>query len=602
MELIYTYIHNYKGLLELSLPTSSKFQFNKSNEILEINRMDMSKDYYADIPCTLILGKNGVGKTSILDFINSFVYDFEGSGYCIWHENNQFIIITSNFPPPKIKTEMSVEYYENTENFFRMHRLSLIKINNTIDLKSMILGRKKRRNSLLSKDHSLSYFLQGSKSRSKNLLKQLITFAENSNWARNHLPNLSMKFQFEIEYSPTNKVKSILKSNEIGDKGLYGAVTYFNETLYEKVLQQKVTPLIVHDLESLDYSLDNILHDEVSFDEYEIASLIFNKDRSLLIHGDFSFINLITTILMPTIIWSLLKLSRLPKETCETIYLLCLCIIYLEEANPVSTITNVMRDLTTKEIPIKKMEYHWHKILTELQYIVEILEKNNPQRPSELSYTLDDPTNILSLIKHVDNLPSDISARFRYGWDSLSSGEFAKINLFNQIYQSLEQSNSKNIIILLDECDLYLHPEWQRIILSELLNLVSDLKSQKNIQLLITTHSPILASDFLPSDVIYLERDDTHTYTKDIAFGFGATISELYINGFFIKATIGQHAYNYLNKIIETSKKDDLDSSQQTIITQIKNELFLNLINGNLADNDHIKSAINSRTKNDTDK
>ncbi|EFD1063218.1 AAA family ATPase, partial [Escherichia coli] len=109
MELIYTYIHNYKGLNKLSLPTSSKFTFSHKGNVLTIAKKDLSRDYYSNIPCTLILGKNGVGKSSILDFISSFIYDFEGSGYSIWNENDKLIIITSNCKPPVILSKMQTE-------------------------------------------------------------------------------------------------------------------------------------------------------------------------------------------------------------------------------------------------------------------------------------------------------------------------------------------------------------------------------------------------------------------------------------------------------------------------------------------------------------
>ncbi|EKQ6297982.1 AAA family ATPase, partial [Escherichia coli] len=194
MELIYTYIHNYKGLNKLSLPTSSKFTFSHKGNVLTIAKKDLSRDYYSNIPCTLILGKNGVGKSSILDFISSFIYDFEGSGYSIWNENDKLIIITSNYKPPVILSKMQTELIDNNEHFFRRNKINLIKINNTIDLKSMLVGQKKKKNDSISKDLSLSYFLQGSKTRNKKLLKQLISFSDHSSWAKDNLSRLNTKF------------------------------------------------------------------------------------------------------------------------------------------------------------------------------------------------------------------------------------------------------------------------------------------------------------------------------------------------------------------------------------------------------------------------
>ncbi|MFP2334261.1 AAA family ATPase [Enterobacter ludwigii] len=579
MELIYTYINNYKGLYDLALPTSSKYKVTGDRNHIKIIKKDLSQDYYSDIQCTLILGKNGVGKTSILDFINSFIYDFEGSGYCIWNENENLIITTSNSRPPTIESDMKVDYIENNENFFRRNKINLVKINNAIDLKNMLVGRKKKKNTSTSQDLSLSYFLQGSKTRTKQLLKKLISFSDNSSWAAEKLSDLNTKFQFEIENSPAYKVNSILKNNEIGDKGLYGATEYFFETLHEKIIENKLPTYVISDLNSQDISLSTILNDKIHLDEKDIIELIFNKHRNLQSHSNQSYIEIIKLMLMPAIIWHLLKASKISKDMCETIYLYCLCKTYLEDDKPSEVIIETLNQLNVKD-------YYFTKILNLSEYIFEtiytiagILETINEAPNADFSFTLEEPKQIIELMKLVDKLPSGISSRFRYGWDSLSSGEFAKLNLFNQLYDSIEHSNGKNILILLDECDLYLHPEWQRTIFSEIIDLIKVHKQNKTVQVIFTTHSPILASDFLPSDIIYLEKDSTHkTNTKPIEFGFGATISELYINGFFIEATIGQHAYNYLESIIHNAEQKTLNSNQKVILKQIKNKLLIDLI------------------------
>lgn len=582
MELIYTYIHNYKGLNKLSLPTSSKFTFRNNGGPLKIAKKNSSRNYYSNTPCTLILGKNGVGKSSILDFINSFIYDFEGSGYCIWHENEKLTIITSNCEPPVILSEMQIELIDNNEHFFRKNKINLIKINNTIDLKSMLIGQKKRKNNVISKDLSLSYFLQGSTARNKKLLKQLISFSDHSSWARDNLSRLNSKFQFEIENSPTYKINSIIKNNEIGDKGIFSSLEYFNNTLHNIIKTKKIPRYVENDLDSLGISLVDIPKSEIDYDENFIVDILFNKERPLNLLATFSYQKIIFLMLLPAITWHLLKASKISKDICETIYLFCLCRAYLEERDPAQIILDTLDDynhndnkkLNTKII---KLSEHIFEIIVNIADILESIPKD---LSDNFSFTIEEPQQIMELIKLVDRLPSGISSRFKYGWDSLSSGEFAKLNLFNQLYDSIEHSNSKNLIILLDECDLYQHPEWQRVIFSEILDLVLMHKKNKNIQLVFTTHSPILASDFLPSDIIYLAKDnDQKTYTKNVDFGFGATISELYINGFFIEATIGQHAHNYLNTIINNSELGNLNKDQRTILSQIKNKLLKDLIN-----------------------
>jgi len=583
VELIYTYIYNYRGLNDLSLPTSSKYKFTHEANSLKIIKNDSSRDYYNNIPCTLLLGKNGVGKTSILDFINSFIYDFEGSGYCIWAENDQLVITTTNCPLPAVLSPMQTEHFENNEYFFKKHRINLVKINNTIDLQNMLVGRKKKKNNVISKDLSLSYYLQGSKTRSKALLKQLISFTDHSAWAKENLTRLDTKFQFEIENSPTYKVNSILKNNEIGDKGLHGAVEYFFEKLCKQIAQKKLLRHIEYDLDSLGFSPEEFLDDDMDFGVEEIVDLIFNKQRAFYFLATFSYKEILTIMLMPSITWHLIKMIKIPKDLCEEIYLYCLCRVYLEDATPSKVIAETLNNHEVNENALLKMNKLTESIYSTIDNIAEILTASNNTPIDSLSFTLEEPKQILELIKLVDKLPTGISSRFRYGWDSLSSGEFAKLNLFNQLYESIEHSNSKNIIILLDECDLYLHPEWQRVIFTEILDLINAHKGDKNVQVLFTTHSPILASDFLPSDIIYLEKDkENKTYIKKIKFGFGATISELYINGFFIDATIGQYAHQYIKSILKNAEMNNLNKNQKSIINQIKNELLKKIIKDRL--------------------
>ena len=173
-------------------------------------------------------------------------------------------------------------------------------------------------------------------------------------------------------------------------------------------------------------------------------------------HSNQSYIEIIKLMLMPAIIWHLLKASKISKDMCETIYLYCLCKTYLEDDKPSEVIIETLNQLNVKD-------YYFTKILNLSEYIFEtiytiagILETINEAPNADFSFTLEEPKQIIELMKLVDKLPSGISSRFRYGWDSLSSGEFAKLNLFNQLYDSIEHSNGKNILILLDECDLYL--------------------------------------------------------------------------------------------------------------------------------------------------
>lgn len=62
----------------------------------------------------------------------------------------------------------------------------------------------------------------------------------------------------------------------------------------------------------------------------------------------------------------------------------------------------------------------------------------------------------------------------------------------------IRQPPQRKMVILIDEIEAHLHPQWQRKILTALLEVQKDLASSLSIQLLIATHSPLLMSSVEP--------------------------------------------------------------------------------------------------------
>ncbi len=62
----------------------------------------------------------------------------------------------------------------------------------------------------------------------------------------------------------------------------------------------------------------------------------------------------------------------------------------------------------------------------------------------------------------------------------------------------IRKSPQRRMVILVDEIEAHLHPQWQRKILAALLEIRKDLASELSMQLLIATHSPLLMSAVEP--------------------------------------------------------------------------------------------------------
>jgi len=56
----------------------------------------------------------------------------------------------------------------------------------------------------------------------------------------------------------------------------------------------------------------------------------------------------------------------------------------------------------------------------------------------------------------------------------------------------IRKKPQKRMVILIDELEAHLHPQWQRVILSALLDVREDLASDLQVQLMVATHSPMI--------------------------------------------------------------------------------------------------------------
>ena len=158
----------------------------------------------------------------------------------------------------------------------------------------------------------------------------------------------------------------------------------------------------------------------------------------------------------------------------------------------------------------------------------------------------------------------------------LASGERALINFFSWIHfvQSFKEisndvtySLKKNILLLIDEIDLYCHPLWQQKILSYLLKEIEIQFPQNKVQIIFTTHSPIVLSDVPKCNVIYLKKRDEYQNCEvdDMEIHeetFGANIYKLFDDSFFLgkRGQIGEFAKEKIQEIINCIKPHIVDN------------------------------------------
>lgn len=169
---------------------------------------------------------------------------------------------------------------------------------------------------------------------------------------------------------------------------------------------------------------------------------------------------------------------------------------------------------------------------------------------------------------------------------SLSSGEEEILSMFSKIYKALqdmtttyakensyEDVNKKldTVLIFLDEPDIYLHPEWKRIFLSSFFEYIKEIFKEVNVQLIITTNSPILAGDVPRQDIIKFENKQIEEYNNSLEDTFAKNLLSLFKETFGMQSLLGNFSTKKINKVIEQIQKNNLDEQERNNIQKLIN-------------------------------
>ncbi len=137
---------------------------------------------------------------------------------------------------------------------------------------------------------------------------------------------------------------------------------------------------------------------------------------------------------------------------------------------------------------------------------------------------------------------------------TLSSGEKQMLNIIGAVIYHLHNIDSgkiyKTVNIILEEIELYFHPEYQRQFVNRLIRQIKGehLPNLKAANILFVTHSPFILSDIPKGNVLFLRDGSPDTSMQENTFG--ANIHSLLKNGFFLpNLPIGEFAYNKINAL-----------------------------------------------------
>lgn len=155
----------------------------------------------------------------------------------------------------------------------------------------------------------------------------------------------------------------------------------------------------------------------------------------------------------------------------------------------------------------------------------------------QIAYTIG---NILYHLKNLESGKQDLNANK----DHVTTIKYSYVN------------------ILLDEVELYFHPDLQRRFLGLLVDSICGLKMEgcAGINITLITHSPFVLSDIPLSNILYLSRDKND---KLCHMTFAANIHNLFNDAFFLPNTMGEIAQRKVEEVVGYYHQKKLSRSKK---------------------------------------
>lgn len=597
MELVSLYIKNFKGISDLWVPCNSRFTLHiDANQQVHIKKNPYGDAYYQGTSCTLLLGKNGAGKTTILDFIEALFTDSEHSGLAVWHFGAKYTIQTINMPLPDINFDEDIHdmgtdgmpsWFFRTI-FLKRKLFSLLKISNINDI-TRVLFRDKRKKPLTLTDHSLSRLTVSQKRKSVELDK-IIDYLENAPGKPESLSEVNILPG--VYFTPPASDRFLEISQRYSDDRDFidNCINLFRDNIIKTPHSESKLLDIYQYLPRFKHSFRPTLNHLIR----EITEPLRRKNAK-----DITTEEMIRSLL-PSLVWAVLSGIK-EQKLKEQLSILALINITFYDFND---IPKVLADYISEKLPsdispaekknigagIALLERELN-ILFEIFGILSINTVEMTLHGDRLLFSSRETGVIITADSYIKALSAPCSNAFTMYWSGLSSGESAIVYLLSNIWEELKKQSTsphKNMLILIDEVDLYLHPEWQRTILSHIIQLITSVRPDGKTQLIMSTHSPVIASDFLPNDIITLTKFKNNTVIGNTqSVGFGSTISEFMLENFFLDATIGKLAFDEIKRLLDDKKPASPET--EYLKSQIKNDVLNKML--------EINSNANKKTK-----
>lgn len=570
MQIVYYYIEELNDIKQQNINFGDKYIFNYDPITKELtaeeNELYIENFYGDNINITAIIGENGSGKTSL---INNLIELND-----LFFNSNKFIVITKTNNQYKISyKELEVINYSE----FSFIEINPIKKDFTSNLKS---GFNKisyqhfeifENTDVIFYSNILNFNTNSFNNAIKNISTQHLLYNLNeiksSDFEYNLAYNYSVKENLKIIdfISSSNIVKSLIKYPE--EIFLFFDIEKF---YYFRTGYNENTRYYLENLKNTKYAINSRLKVNVIVYIlfYYVDDNIDNRNKAA---GDVknqkqkyieSQINLRNDFLV--------EINKI-IENDENISISEAENLLLSKLNKILQFGSINREY------IKSIR----SFINETFKIIDSTIQNNPEF---LKFEIND-NNIKNLLNSSKGLTRNrpfFDIKFR----DISSGEESLLTLFARLYDVINSPNieyDNELIIFIDEIDLYFHPDWQKKLITKLLEFFKSQFEDKKIHLIFTANNPLMISDILSYNTIFLQKIDNNTTIinnnlTDHKNTFAANIHTLLSDSFFMKnGTMGDFAKEKLNEIIKhlNNKISDKEPEEREQREKIKKTIKL---------------------------
>ncbi|MDD2357018.1 MAG: AAA family ATPase [Thiovulaceae bacterium] len=544
MKVCYIWIEKYRNFNNFSLNLSSTMKFNYDYQlntlIAKEHDYKLPNDFFGKniAEITGIIGKNGAGKSNAIELVckilkgaktslkTNFLFIVEESNslkcYCSLNETD---VPNSDFP-------ISFEVYSGN-----MDNMKVVYFSNVFD-------ERKNNFSQDISDISVNNLSWRNFSSRKNMLTSFQKQIKLINTKIFGLLNIETpnKIQFTIKVWRNNFNSSMQRSIYLENyEIIHKFRRFFRDRMRDASIHNKFVYLIIYG-----FFMDTMQH-HFRYNQFKnenqdvlnfIESLLNIRSTEEVSHKIIAFLDSESQKLSRNE-QSIFDISSHKDTSLEIISQQVNLLIELKESFKKYDLEYDTEGARDKSLEYFVFDYGSHSIKPFLNKMVDLFEDSNI---------------------------------FDINWLGISSGHKAYLNLFASLYQELRYTKQENLLLCIDEGDLYLHPKWQIEFFYKLLQVLPQIYNG-NVQLILTSHSPFLLSDLPNSNITILDNGKSINGLDLRINTFGGNLYELYSEPFFLEdKRTSEFAFHKIKDLIYKVESDNLtreDKKEIRIINSI---------------------------------